>query len=189
MADHPPTSSIFDKSRLLTAEFARHIYKGKGGTRDMNLAGYKKAIEGVIVGTEVKDVKFASYGYERVNAIDANVKSQVVNLWVSVVVGVKTSDGRVYEAAGDANLIELEPKGNQNALVRIAESRARKRAYAQALGISPEDFIADKTKKSRMEDIDIPLTELDDENGEDSEPGATAKTEEPQKKKLSLDDL
>lgn len=189
MVNHPPSSSIFDKSRLLTAEFARYIYKGKGGTRDMNLAGYKKAIEGVIVGTEVKDVKFASYTYEKVNAIDANVKGQVVNLWVSVVVGVKTGDGRVYEAAGDANLIELEPKGNQNSLVRIAESRARKRAYAQALGISPEDFIADKTKKSRMEDIDIPLTELDEEGGEDPADAPVPKGEESQKKKLSLDDL
>jgi hypothetical protein len=179
-------ASIFDKTRLLTPEFARYIYKGAGGTRDMNLAGYKRAIEGVIVGTEVKDVKFHSYSYQKTAVLDANVLMQTTNLWVSVVVSVKTKEGEVYEACGEANTDELHIKKTENSLVRIAESRGRKRAYAQALGISPEDFFADKTKKSRMEDVDTPMCDLDGE--EDADKGSRVDTP-PEKKKLSLDDL
>ena len=177
---------LFDKSRLLTAEFSRYVYKGKGGTRDMNLAGYRLAIKDVIVGTEVKDVKFASYSYEKLSSLDENKKSLVVNLWVSVVVSVKTKDGEIYEACGDANLLELNEKHTENNLVRIAESRARKRAFAQALGISPEDFISGN-KKSRMEDIDTPMADLDaedDDKEHDEKPPAVE-----HKKKVSLDDL
>lgn len=191
MPEQSSTPSFFDKSRLLTAEFARYIYKGAGGTRDMNLAGYKRAIDGVIIGTEVKDVKFAQYSYEKVNALDEKVKSTVVNLWVSVVVSVRMKSGQTFEAAGDANLIELSAKHTENAMVRIAESRARKRAYAQALGISPEDFIADKNKKSRMEDIDTPLADLlnDDEDDGTVTPKESEKSPEKKPKRLSLDDL
>jgi hypothetical protein len=179
-------ASIFEKTRLLTPEFARYIYKGAGGTRDMNLAGYKHAIEGVIVGTEVKDTQFHSYCYEKTAALDETKKTQMVNLWVSVVVSVKTKEGEVYEACGEANTDELRAKKTENNLVRIAESRARKRAYAQALGISPEDFFADKNRKSRMEDVDTPMCDLDAEEG--AEKGAHAEAA-PDKKKISLDDL
>jgi len=181
--------TIFDKTRLATAEFARYIYKGKGGSRDMNLSGYRLAIKDTIIGTEVKDVKFASYTYEKINQIDSDVKSLVVNLWVSVVVGVKTKDGEIYEACGDANLLELSDKHTENNLVRIAESRARKRAFAQALGISPEDFLP-AGKKSRMEDTDTPLADLDaDDDDKDKDKSGHVEHPVEHKKKISLDDL
>ena len=69
--------------------------------------------------------------------------------------------------------------------MRIAESRARKRAFAQALGISPEDFLP-ANKRSRMEDIDTPMADLDP--GDDDKGGHEEKPAE-HKKKVSLDDL
>jgi hypothetical protein len=179
--------TIFDKTRLATPEFARYIYKGKGGTRDMNLSGYRHAIKDVIVGTEVRDVKFASYAYEKSSVLDETKKTQVVNLWVSVVVAVKTKDGEVYEACGDANLAELNEKHTENNLVRIAESRARKRAFAQALGISPEDFLP-LGKKSRMEDTDTPMADLDADD-DDKEKGSHPEVAAEPRKKICLDDL
>ena len=177
--------TIFEKGRLLGPEFARYIYKGAGGTRDMNLAGYKHAIVGIVKGTEVKKVEFHSYTFEKTVALDETKKTLMVNLWVAVVVSVTTVDNEIYEGCGEANLEELKMKRTENNLVRIAESRARKRAYAQALGISPEDFFADKQKKSRMEDIDTPMCDLDD--GEEDKTTPAEPKEE--KKKLSLDDL
>lgn len=178
--------TIFDTSKLSTPEYARYIYKGKNGSRDMNLAGYKHAIKDIIVGTEVRDVKLVSYTYENVSRLDETKVVRGTNLWASVIVSVKTANGEVYEACGEADLEELTPKQTHHNLVRIAESRGRKRAFAQALGITPEDFLADKTRKSHQEDIDTPMCDLDDETG-----GSTgANPQERHKKKgLSLDDL
>jgi hypothetical protein len=183
--------TIFEKTRLLGPEFARYIYKGAGGTRDMNLAGYKHAIVGIVKGTEVKKVEFHSYSFEKTAALDETKKTLMVNMWVAVVVSVTTVDNEVYEGCGEANLEELKQKKTENNLVRIAESRARKRAYAQALGISPEDFFADKQKKSRMEDIDTPMCDLDagDESQDKAASGRDAESVKEEKKKLSLDDL
>lgn len=176
---------IFDKKKLSTPEFQRFIYKGKNGSSDMNLAGYKHAIKDDIVGTEVKDVKLVQYTSERVSQIDEKVVIRNTNLWASVVVSVKTVSGEVYEACGEADLDELIPKQTHHNLVRIADSRARKRAYAQALGIMPEDFLADKTKRSHQEDIDTPMCDLDD-----GRPAEERTQNKPvQKKGLSLDDL
>lgn len=151
----------------------------------MSLAGYRRAIEGIIVGSEVKDVKIVPFNYEKVS-LDQG-KYAAYNVWASVVVAVKTVDGLVYEACGDANYAELDKKNTAHFLVRIAESRARKRAYAQALGITPEDFYSDTTRKSRMEDIDTPLTDL----AEEEAAGGNVEKEKtvPVKKGPSLDEL
>lgn len=181
----PELPFIFDKKRLLSGEFRQYRVKVSGNF-DLTLAGYKKAGEGIIVGTAIRDVKIVPFTENtQKNLMDDNIVSTKTNVWASVVVSVTTNKGEIYEACGDANLRELEDKHTGRFLVRIAESRARKRAIAQALGIVPEDFIEDKNRKSRVDDIDTPLA-----GGEDEEEGSGPVHEEKQeKKKVGMEDL
>ena len=184
MSPEIPEKPFFDKKRLLSSEFERYRIK-VSKQYDLNLAGYKKAIEGIIVGTEIKDVKIVPFiANVQKDLLNENVEKTRTNVWACVVVSVKTVNGEVYESCGDANLLELEDRSTTRFLVRIAESRARKRAYAQALGITPEDFIADMTRKSHMDDIDTPLA-----GGEDEEESGKGAHQEKPKEKVSLDDL
>ena len=172
---------VFDGAKLGTEEYKRYIYKGKRGTRDMSLEGYRHAIGPFLIGTDVKSITIVpatidSVGKQSFETVtdeepEDRDSGKYSGLWVAVVVAIRVKNGEsveVYESAGEASYRELARKGTADAMIRIAESRAWKRACAKALGITPVSFFGgDTSKRSHMEDTDVPLADLvDDEAAE-----------------------
>lgn len=156
-------SPIFDKSRLLTDEFAPYRYtltrRAKGRRvefQDLTLSGYLVAL-GDNLGKITCDVAQCQ------RFPDDN------NMWVLMKVTVYLNDMVTSVSdVGEANLFELESKGQADSVGRIAYSRALKRAIARLLGIRHEDL--NPGIETGMDDIDSPISPTELGGGEKAKP-------------------
>lgn len=147
-------SAVFDKSRLLSDEFAPYRYtltrRAKGRRvefQDLTLSGYLVAL-GDNLGKIECDVAQC-------------MRTTEDNMWILMKVTVYLNDLQTSVSdVGEANLFELESKGQADSVGRIAYSRALKRAIARLLGIRHEDL--NPGVDTGMDDIDSPIapTEL-----------------------------
>ncbi len=126
---------IFDKTRLLSEEFAQYLYtlefKAKNVT-DMTVGGYQAAIRPYMDG-----------GYTT-ELLATHVMGGVI--YCQVRVTIKLLSGVTFESFGDADN-RSSPDGDT--CLRTAESRAFKRTVTQALNIAPVDFRDAKVAASR----------------------------------------
>jgi len=127
---------IFDKTRLLSDEFAPYLYTLEfkdTSVVDMKVGGYQKAMRPYQVG-----------GYE-VEHIATHVMGATI--YCQVRVRIRLHSGVVFESLGDADN-RGSPDGDT--CLRTAESHAFKRAVSRALDISAVDFGNGKTSKKAL---------------------------------------
>jgi hypothetical protein len=172
-----PDRFSFDRSQLRGDEFRPYMYSaGKLGF-DMTAAGYLKAIHPFLRTVLVKEARVwnvisdkaitneqvteragdmvAQGGVAPVKMSSSDIKSELQSyLRAEVVIHLILNDGSIWESSGDADEFSVN---DPSALLRIAETRAFKRAVARALNISMVDL-----NSGRMMSEEEPFTPLDD---------------------------